>query len=220
MKKWKCTVCGYIHEGEEPPEKCPVCGADKSLFEELVEEKTVEKPEPVAETTAPEPEVAAAAVTSKDSAPQARPAGKTDKLSEMIVKNHIHPITVHIPNGVLPITVLFTMIALIFGCEILETAAICNMTIIFLAMPAVLYTGYKNWQHKYKGARTDLFLTKLVCGVLVTLLAVFLLIWWIIDPNAATKGGGAGWIFLLLHFAMLLFAAIAGFMGGKLVFRD
>ena len=31
-KKWKCTVCGYIHEGEEPPDKCPVCGAPTSQF--------------------------------------------------------------------------------------------------------------------------------------------------------------------------------------------
>lgn len=32
MKKWKCTVCGYIHKGENPPEKCPRCGAPKSAF--------------------------------------------------------------------------------------------------------------------------------------------------------------------------------------------
>jgi len=32
MKKWKCTVCGYIHEGEVPPEVCPVCGANKYQF--------------------------------------------------------------------------------------------------------------------------------------------------------------------------------------------
>jgi len=38
MKKWRCTVCGYIHEGENPPEKCPVCGAPKAKFEELEEE--------------------------------------------------------------------------------------------------------------------------------------------------------------------------------------
>jgi len=31
-RRWKCTVCGYIHEGNEPPEFCPVCGADRSLF--------------------------------------------------------------------------------------------------------------------------------------------------------------------------------------------
>ena len=35
MKKFVCTVCGYIHEGESAPEVCPVCkvGADK--FEEM-----------------------------------------------------------------------------------------------------------------------------------------------------------------------------------------
>jgi len=31
-KKWKCTICGYVHEGEHPPEECPVCGAPKSQF--------------------------------------------------------------------------------------------------------------------------------------------------------------------------------------------
>ena len=41
MKKWRCGVCGYVHEGDEPPDKCPVCGADKSLFEEIVEEAQV-----------------------------------------------------------------------------------------------------------------------------------------------------------------------------------
>lgn len=32
MKQWKCTVCGYIHTGEEPPEKCPQCGAPREKF--------------------------------------------------------------------------------------------------------------------------------------------------------------------------------------------
>lgn len=31
-KRWQCTVCGYIHEGNEPPEFCPICGADKTKF--------------------------------------------------------------------------------------------------------------------------------------------------------------------------------------------
>ena len=35
MKKFICTICGYIHEGTEPPEVCPVCKADKSKFEEV-----------------------------------------------------------------------------------------------------------------------------------------------------------------------------------------
>ena len=26
-KKFICTVCGYVYEGEHAPEKCPICGA-------------------------------------------------------------------------------------------------------------------------------------------------------------------------------------------------
>lgn len=33
--KWKCRVCGYIHEGPEPPEVCPVCGAGPDDFEPI-----------------------------------------------------------------------------------------------------------------------------------------------------------------------------------------
>lgn len=38
MAKYKCTVCGYIYEGDKAPEKCPVCGAPASAFEEIKEE--------------------------------------------------------------------------------------------------------------------------------------------------------------------------------------
>ena len=34
-KKFICVVCGYVHEGDKAPEKCPVCGAPKSKFKEL-----------------------------------------------------------------------------------------------------------------------------------------------------------------------------------------
>ncbi len=37
-KKFKCKVCGYVHEGDAAPEKCPVCQAPASEFEEIVEE--------------------------------------------------------------------------------------------------------------------------------------------------------------------------------------
>lgn len=38
MKKYVCTVCGYVHEGDEPPEVCPVCKVDKSKFKEIAGE--------------------------------------------------------------------------------------------------------------------------------------------------------------------------------------
>ncbi|HPM36568.1 MAG TPA: rubrerythrin family protein [candidate division Zixibacteria bacterium] len=30
---WKCSVCGYVHEGNEPPGKCPCCGHAREYFE-------------------------------------------------------------------------------------------------------------------------------------------------------------------------------------------
>ena len=37
MKKFICTVCGYVHEGDAPPDKCPQCGAPKEKFKEQQE---------------------------------------------------------------------------------------------------------------------------------------------------------------------------------------
>lgn len=38
-RKWKCSICGYIHEADELPDdfKCPICGVGKEYFE-LVED--------------------------------------------------------------------------------------------------------------------------------------------------------------------------------------
>ncbi|WP_252227148.1 NADH peroxidase, partial [Clostridium sp. ZBS2] len=34
MKKFVCTVCGYVYEGEAAPEKCPLCGVGPEKFVE------------------------------------------------------------------------------------------------------------------------------------------------------------------------------------------
>jgi predicted nucleic acid-binding Zn-ribbon protein len=38
MKLFRCTVCGYVHEGETAPEKCPKCKMGAEKFEELSDE--------------------------------------------------------------------------------------------------------------------------------------------------------------------------------------
>ena len=40
MKKYVCPVCGYVHEGNEPPEFCPRCKVPGSRFNEVAEEIT------------------------------------------------------------------------------------------------------------------------------------------------------------------------------------
>ena len=40
MKKFVCSICGYVHEGDTPPEQCPICKAPASKFVEQGDELT------------------------------------------------------------------------------------------------------------------------------------------------------------------------------------
>ena len=40
MKTWVCSVCGYVYEGANPPEQCPVCKASSDKFVEQSGELT------------------------------------------------------------------------------------------------------------------------------------------------------------------------------------
>ena len=40
MKKFVCPVCGYVHEGDTPPERCPLCKVPGEKFKEMTGEKT------------------------------------------------------------------------------------------------------------------------------------------------------------------------------------
>ena len=117
MKKWKCTVCGYIHNGNEPPRVCPVCGADRSKFVLMEDEQddhlTESKP-----STGDEPE--------EDKIKEEMPfyqkykirghsLSEAAKIASPLTRLHGHPIAVHIPNGVLPFCFLFTLVAIIFN---------------------------------------------------------------------------------------------------------
>lgn len=34
MKKWVCSICGCVHEGDTPPAECPICSAPADKFVE------------------------------------------------------------------------------------------------------------------------------------------------------------------------------------------
>ena len=34
-KTWRCSICGYIHYGDDAPETCPICDAKAEDFKEI-----------------------------------------------------------------------------------------------------------------------------------------------------------------------------------------
>jgi len=214
MKRWICGVCGYVHEGDQPPEQCPACGAPASVFSELRDETTATPAEPA--PPAPPPSEASA----PPPAPPPEPfTGLFGFLARQLSRHHAHPISVHIPNGVLPAALVFLLAGWLLGSPVLERAAFYNLVLVALAMPAVLLTGYVDWKIRFRGYRSALFMTKFACAAVVGIGSIVLLIWGSLTPEATAAGGAAHWSFVIGHLVVVGAAILAGFLGGRLVFH-
>lgn len=217
MKKWKCTVCGYIHTGDEPPEKCPVCGADKSKFIEITEEEAKETPPTATKPLKSDPQKTVP--ESKDSASTAK-STFIESAQQQMIKHHVHPVSVHIPNGVIPMAVLFVFLSVVFQFANLATAAFYSLVFVLLTMPLVLYSGYNEWQRKYRANLNSLFIIKIISALIVSAATLILVLWHLLDPDIASTPSSHRFGYLFIHLIMLGAAFVAGFIGGKLVFKD
>jgi rubredoxin/uncharacterized membrane protein len=242
MKKWKCTICGYIHEGDTPPEACPLCKAPAEQFEEVVAEGGTRRwkcticgyihegsspPEECPICKAGPDKFIEVDAEGNELAPAAEPAAKGKKgtqqdrpslLTRLIMKFHMHPISVHMPNGILPVAVIFLAISIFLGLQSFEAAAFYNMVFVLLTMPVVLLTGYLEWKNRYQGAKTFVFFTKIICSAIVTVSLIVLVAWRFVEPGVAGVDSPFRLIYFGIAAVMLAATGIAGHLGGKLVF--
>ncbi len=214
MKVWQCTVCKYIHRGENPPEKCPVCGVDSSKFIEIDEadipEKTPRRRQPDKKTP----------LTSQIKIPIQKPkkeAGYEHVLS-LLIKHHAHPVSVHTPNGLLPVAVILFVLAWMFDSQLFANAAIINLIFVICSLPFVIFTGILEWKKKYNGALTTLFKIKIFAVATTSISCTISLIWYLFDTDILASP--IAWSFITINIIMLTAVGIAGHIGGKLVFKD
>jgi uncharacterized membrane protein len=211
MKAWKCTVCNYIHKGNTPPERCPVCGAGKNKFVEIeVQDETG--------TAAP---TAAAAVAGPDSGSKdvdLAPKTLYRKITLQMLRHHAHPILVHTPNGILPAAAILFIIAWLFDASLPAKAAAINLVFVILALPLVLYTGVLEWKAKYNQADTLLFRLKILSAAVTSAACVISMVWYLLDPLVLSSS--LAWVFIFINLIMLGSAGVAGHIGGKFVFKD
>lgn len=210
VRRWRCSVCGYVHTGNEPPESCPVCAAPKNQFVEIDADG-----QKIGE--------ASGALAISTTATGGAKPGKTKKsfltaLADLSLKLHLHPIAVHFPNGILPAAVAFLAISMYFHVAGLELAAYFNLIFVLLMLPVVLATGYVEWQKRYKGIKSMIFITKIFCSLVVLAATNVLVFWRLIDPAVLAQGSPSRLIYLGIAAGLLVVVGIAGHLGGKLVF--
>ena len=208
MKVWQCTVCKYIHEGDEPPEKCPICGVPASKFVEIQKEDIPEKktkPKAESEEAPPEPV-------------EKQPATLMEAAEAFLCRHHAHPVSVHTPNGILPAAVVLFFLACLFDADLLAKAAFINLLFVITALPFVIYTGVLEWKRKYNSAMTFIFKIKIFAAAVTSATCAVAIIWYLFDPGVIHTY--TAWIFLFINAVMLAAAGTAGHIGGKLVFKD
>jgi uncharacterized membrane protein/rubredoxin len=212
MKKWKCLICKYIHEGDAPPEKCPVCKAPTAKFVEF-------ESQPVSGDADTAKGLPAGTSQARTSAAPATPKNKIyDRIAGLMSRRHAHPISVHFPNGVLPVALMMFLLAWLFDANTLATAGFYNIVFAMLALPLVIITGLLDWEKKYKKALSPIFQVKIIAAVVTFAACLTSLFWYFIDPGVI--GSSLGWLFILINLLMVAAAGVAGHIGGKLVFKD
>jgi len=228
MKKWQCLVCKYIHTGDEPPEKCPVCGVPASKFvlyegDAAADAEGADAPGADKEKkAAPEKNAFAEnnTETSKASSPEkeGRAAVYMEKAAELMVKHHAHPVTVHVPNGVIPVAAVLFILSWIFGSVLLAEAGFINQVFILISLPVVILTGVLEWKKKYNQAMTTIFKVKIGAAAVTVICGIASVVWYLVNPGVLESSGA--WIFVVINLLMLAAAGVAGHIGGKLVFKD
>jgi len=161
--------------------------------------------------------VEAEPVPDKEKEPQAT-TSLFDKFVKLTLRTHLHPMMVHFPNGILPVVVVFLGLSVFFNIVSLETAAYYNLIFVLAMLPLVLLTGFIEWQKRYRGARSAIFITKIACSLIILTLVNILVFWRLIDEGVVAEGSPSRLIYLGVAVATLGTAAFAGHLGGKLAF--
>ncbi len=209
MKKWECSVCGYIHEGEEPPLQCPVCKADREKFFEVkLSDEIVRQVEQEVDLE----EISVAESYAKNQ------LTILEKVTGLILEKHLHPISVHSPNGIIPVAVIFLVLVVVLQFSGLESAAYYNMIAVLLSMPLVIVSGYVTWQKKYMGVKTSVFKIKIAASCVATIVLFGLVVWKKLQPDVLLTASSDRWLFLVWSLILLAAVGLAGHLGGQLVF--
>jgi rubredoxin len=193
-KQWRCTVCGYIHTGGQPPEICPVCGVDASKFELVVDE---------AESTTPEPTSGI--------------LGFTQEMWETFV---LHAVAAHFPNGLLPAAALFFTLFFIKGVESFETTAFHLVALCVLVTPVVFISGIRDWQAKYGGVPGGVFYKKIMLAAIMLILGIAAVTLRAVVGSWDGLGPWGQIVYLSLVAGMLGCVTFLGHYGGQLVFMN
>jgi rubredoxin/uncharacterized membrane protein len=238
-------VCRYIHEGDSPPDICPVCKKPWTAFVPHVDGQ--EHPRVVPSKPAPAspggeavksdrwrcvvcnyihegpepPDVCPVCGKLKDAfVPETRsPQHHHKGISGLIEKLHAHPVSAHFPNGAMPLALLAWIAYLALGVTCLERMSFFLMLIAVAAVPVTFFTGWSDAKHRFGTTTTGVFPEKKRLSWVLVVLSAAIAGWRL---YLGFNHVPADTIEIAMYTGLLLacsgVVARLGMLGGKLVF--
>lgn len=190
IDQWRCTVCGYIHEGVAPPDVCPLCHAPAEKFERV---GPVQGQKSLIDLVSLE--------------------------LRQIRENFVaHAVLAHFPVALLPTSFLFLVLFLMGNSAVLEVSIFALLLVVGVSAPLTLFSGVRDWKKHYRGEKAAIFIKKITLGWCLVLVLVVLLAWRRYNPAVLVDGGATAALFLLLHLLLVGMVALLGHYGGMLTF--
>jgi uncharacterized membrane protein len=128
----------------------------------------------------------------------------------------LHAVAAHFSNGLIPVAVLYLLLALPTGDAYFERTVIHLLVIVLMAIPFSFFSGIADWKKKYNGAKAPVFVKKIRLGIILGVLAAVTTAIRLLVPGVMAGDGLLHWSYVLMLLAMLPVVVLLGHHGGKL----
>jgi uncharacterized membrane protein len=133
---------------------------------------------------------------------------------------YYHPIFVHFPQALFPVSFLSFVIYIATGAREFEVGSFIAALFGTVFTPMASFTGFLDWKIRYKGYMTPVFRIKIISAFLLFGFAIpAILLRTFMPEGNFLPLAGPGWIYGTLLAACTLTNVILGHYGGKLVFH-
>ncbi len=127
-----------------------------------------------------------------------------------------HAIAAHFSNGLIPVAVLYLMLAIPTGNVYFEHTVEHLIVIVLMAIPVSFFSGIHDWKKKYRAAKAPIFIKKIRLSGLLFLLTASAVALRLSIPDVMQRTGLEHWLYVVILFSMLPVVALLGHYGGKL----
>ncbi|HCD35602.1 hypothetical protein EKD00_06810 [Chlorobium phaeovibrioides] len=141
---------------------------------------------------------------------------KQSLFKEMKKTFMLHAIAAHFSNGLIPVAVLYLLLAIPGGNVFFEHTVKHIIIITLLAIPVSFASGIHDWKTKYRGAKAPVFMKKIRLSIILFVLCFAGVGLRLALPDVMAEAGILRWLYIGILLSMLPVVTLLGHYGGKL----